>query len=111
MARMAQNQEEVAALAFTIGDRLRKAREVAGLKQDELASILGVARRSMNRWERGASVPRRPVLVSWALRCRVPYEWLVTGDVLANGPDGGGTMASHEGMPWRIRTPLVAAAA
>jgi len=107
IAGMASNQADMRALTFTMGDRLRKARELAGLKQEELAEILGVARMSMYRWERGVSVPRRPVLISWALRTGVPYEWLLTGELRANDPEPGQT----SWMSWYLHRPSVEGAA
>jgi transcriptional regulator with XRE-family HTH domain len=62
--------------AWTLGDRMRKAREHAGLKQSELAEEIGVGRSTIVTYETGKSQPPRPVLLSWALRCGVPFEWL-----------------------------------
>ena len=64
---------------WTLGDRMRKARETAGLKQTDMAEDLGIGRSSIINYESGRAQPPRPVLVAWALRCAVPYEWL-TGE-------------------------------
>jgi transcriptional regulator with XRE-family HTH domain len=61
---------------WTLGDRLRKAREHAGLKQTEMAEEIGIGRSSIINYESDKAKPPRPVLVAWALRCAVPYEWL-----------------------------------
>jgi DNA-binding XRE family transcriptional regulator len=61
---------------WTLGDRLRKARETAGLNQSELADEIGIGRTSVVNYESGRKMPSRPVLLSWALRTSVPYEWL-----------------------------------
>jgi transcriptional regulator with XRE-family HTH domain len=61
---------------WTLADRLRKAREHAGLEQRELATEIGIGRSTIVSYEAGRTVPHRPVLVSWALRCGVSYEWL-----------------------------------
>jgi len=61
---------------WTLGDRMRKAREHAGLKQAELAEEIGVGRTSIVNYESGSTTPSRPVLLSWALRCGVSFEWL-----------------------------------
>jgi transcriptional regulator with XRE-family HTH domain len=70
---------------------MRKAREHAGLKQSELAAEIGVGRSTIVTYETGRSQPSRPVLLSWALRCGVPFEWLA-----GTGPStwGGGRLAS-----------------
>jgi transcriptional regulator with XRE-family HTH domain len=64
---------------WTLGDRMRKARESAGLKQTEMAEEIGIGRSSIINYESDKATPPRPVLVAWALRCSVPYEWL-TGE-------------------------------
>jgi len=62
--------------AWTLGDRLRKAREHAGLKQTEMAEEIGIGRSSIINYEKNAAIPPRSVLIAWALRCGVDYEWL-----------------------------------
>ena len=61
---------------WTLGDRLRKAREFAGLQQTELAAEIGVGRSSIINYEKNHAQPPRSVLIAWALRCAVDYEWL-----------------------------------
>ena len=61
---------------WTLGDRLRKAREHAGLKQTEMAEEIGIGRSSIINYEKNAAIPPRSVLIAWALRCGVDYEWL-----------------------------------
>lgn len=70
---------------WTLADRLRKAREFAGLTQGELADEVGISRRSVSTYESGAQTPNRPVVLSWAMRCNVRMEWLVGDD----GPKPG----------------------
>lgn len=38
-------------------ERLKKARENAGLSQQEVADLLGITRQSISKWERGVSYP------------------------------------------------------
>jgi len=64
---------------WTLGDRLRKAREFAGLHATQLADEIGIGRNSVSNYENGHTKPRRPVLQAWAMRTGVDYEWLVTG--------------------------------
>lgn len=64
---------------WTVSDRLRKARECAGMEQAELAARVGIARNTVSNYERGATPPKRPVLLSWALACGVPLVWLQDG--------------------------------
>jgi transcriptional regulator with XRE-family HTH domain len=42
----------------SLGDRIRAAREAAGLSRDELASRAGVSSRTLGNWERGTVAPR-----------------------------------------------------
>jgi transcriptional regulator with XRE-family HTH domain len=42
----------------SLGDRIRAAREAAGLSQEELAQRTGVSQRTLGNWERGVSSPR-----------------------------------------------------
>lgn len=65
---------------WTMTDRLRKAREMAGLNQEELAEEIGIGRRSVVVYEKGEQSPPRPVLVSWALRTGVDLAWLIGDD-------------------------------
>jgi len=76
---------------FTIGDRLRKARQLTGLEQAEFAAEVGISRGTVRNYELEAVKPRRPVLVAWAFRTGVPLAWLETGARPAGptGPDQG----------------------
>ena len=68
---------------FHVGDRLQKAREAVDLSQQELADEIGVARRSITRWETTGSVRRSTILI-YSMRTGVPVEWIEHGTV----PDG-----------------------
>jgi transcriptional regulator with XRE-family HTH domain len=70
---------------FTLADRLRKAREVLGVDQAELAEILGVSRSSVSNAETGSAVPRRITMRAWAEATGVPLEWLTTGEWAPRG--------------------------
>ncbi len=72
---------------WTPGDRLRKARESQGLTQAQLADLIGVSQRTVARAEESTSehLPKRPVLVAWAIGTGVPLSWLMTG----TQPTGG----------------------
>ena len=64
---------------WTLADRLRKARGDAGYSQAELATVTGISRQSINRYETGRAVPDRPKLLAWATACHVDYGWLTGG--------------------------------
>jgi transcriptional regulator with XRE-family HTH domain len=65
---------------WTLGDRLRKAREASGLNQTELAEITGISRRSISKYELGEAEPRRPQILAWAMATGVATAWLEQGD-------------------------------
>lgn len=68
---------EVAAVpTWTLGDKLRKARETANLHQSQLAAEIGISTSSIRGYEHARRAPRRAVLEAWAARCGVPVWWL-----------------------------------
>ena len=89
---------------FTIHDRLRKAREAAGLDQVQLADIIGMSRTSVSNYETGVMAkPRKIVVNAWALATGVPVQWLETGVAPAPGDDGapaGGAGAGGGSRDW-----------
>lgn len=64
-----------------MGDRLRKAREDAGLSQSEMADALGVSRSTVSNAELGIRVPLKITMRAWAEVAQVPVEWLRTGHI------------------------------
>jgi HTH-type transcriptional regulator, cell division transcriptional repressor len=66
-------------LRLTTGERLARARKVAGFSQGEVAMRLSVDRRTIVRWETDVVVPSIPVMMAWATITEVPVEWLRTG--------------------------------
>lgn len=78
---------------FGLSDRLRKAREEAGIhEKQEFADLVGIHRDSVARYEAGKSVPRRPVLAAWAMATGVDLDWLTNGET---PPSGGGVLESR----------------
>ena len=82
---------------FSKNDRLRKAREIAGISQEEMAAAIGISRRSLSRYENHGGVPRSATLL-YSLRSGVPIEWIETGHAPESvgepqnpGPGGGGS--------------------
>lgn len=64
---------------WTMGDRLRKAREDAGLSQAELAEQIGISRNTVGNAELGDRTPLNVTMRAWAAVTGVPLEWLETG--------------------------------
>lgn len=70
-------QENAVIPEWSLGDRLRKAREHAGLSQTRLGAEIGVSLASVMRYETGKNIPRRPVLLLWALATGIDLNWLL----------------------------------
>ena len=83
---------------FTLGDRLRKAREIAGLEMRDLAERTGVHRQSIARYEQGAATPRRPVILIWAVETGVDYDWIMgtVSDEMSTHVDNSGRTTDLE---------------
>lgn len=65
---------------WTLQDRIRKAREHAGLKQEELAQAIGSTRQTLGRWENGSHTPTEKNLAALAEATGVPMEWFYQDD-------------------------------
>ena len=64
----------------TIGTRIREARENKELDQAKLASKLGVATRTLQRWEKGEQVPDALSVVKISEWTEANPHWLLTGN-------------------------------
>lgn len=64
---------------WTLGDRLAKARDEAGLTVQQMADRLGVNRNTITNYERGRSSVPKAVVISYALITDVPFEWFGEG--------------------------------
>lgn len=90
--------------AFTIGDRLRKAREKTGLDQGMFADEIGVSRGTVSNYERADTKEgmKRAYLTLWAMRADVPVEWLLSGrDDQGKPPEGDGLSRLTTKRAWR----------
>jgi hypothetical protein len=97
-----QSPKELNENPFHTGDRIRKARELAGFgtsRKTEFADLLGVDRGSLAKYEDGGKV-KRSVLISIAWNTPVNLDWLETGHgpVLkgGEGPEGGQSEISQK---------------
>lgn len=80
--RPEHGSNEPTAPTWTFGDRLAKARRLAGLTQAELALRLGVSRKTLVAWEHDATEPQKPLKVTATVAelAGVPQTWLIEGD-------------------------------
>ena len=61
------------------GKRIKHAREEMSLSTAQLASRIGIHRKTLECWENGGSEPRGYKLMKLAGVCQVPMIWLLTG--------------------------------
>jgi transcriptional regulator with XRE-family HTH domain len=73
---------------WTLSDRIKKAREVTGLSQKDLAEKTGISMSTISNYESGATSPRKAqiTLIAWATG--VDRGWLETGIATPTSPDG-----------------------
>lgn len=64
----------------TIGDRIREARENKGAEQATLSAKIGVATRTLQRWEKGEQTPDGLAITALAKATGVQPNWLLTGE-------------------------------
>ncbi|QIX28258.1 helix-turn-helix transcriptional regulator [Nocardioides sp. JQ2195] len=69
---------------FTMGDRLRKAREGTGLTTRQFAAVLGVSQSTITNAENCHTRTRRITLLMWSRVTGVPVMWLETGEAPDN---------------------------
>lgn len=62
---------------MVIGERLKMARKMAGMSQQELGEEAGVSRMSISKYERDINVPRSQVLINLAKALDVKIEYLL----------------------------------
>lgn len=71
--------------------RLALSLEAAGVEPEEMADALGVSRATIYNYMSGTRNPKLGMVKQWAMRCQVPWEWIVTGEL--PGPSDGGDTA------------------
>lgn len=75
---------------FELRHRLSLALEVGRVSPAAMAEELDVSETTIRNYRSGRTAPSRATLRVWALRCGVPFEWLVTGVIDVTDPDDGG---------------------
>ena len=61
----------------TIGDRLKELRQLKRLRQDQIATIIGVNKSAVSSYENGTRQPSYDILVSLAHLYRVSTDYLL----------------------------------
>ncbi|NSL86900.1 helix-turn-helix transcriptional regulator [Chitinophaga sp. Mgbs1] len=76
-----------------LNERILRARKERGLTQEELADLVGVTVRTIQRIERNESVPRSYTLKAIAAALNLPFETL-TADRMAEAPVPAGAVSA-----------------
>lgn len=70
------------ALEWDLGDRLHKALRIADLNVSEISAALGISRTTATKYLAGeVTRPKPAILMAWAMKTGVPYEWLRGSDL------------------------------
>ena len=85
------------------GERLKQARENAGLTQEELAERLGLSEQSIYYWEAGQHFPRPKHLRELIALLRTPADWLL-GEERRVGEDPAAYLAEEAELSFRAAT-------
>ena len=94
---------------WTIGDRLRIARESVTERQKDFAEISGIARGTISRYENDATRPKVVYVRQWALATGYSFEWLMTGTIPGHNPDGSPPVTGPATRGYRRHHRLIAA--
>ena len=79
---------------MTIGERIALLRKQAGLSQEKLASLIGVSRQAIGKWESNLSLPGIDNLQELAAVLHVSCDELITGSSsIGQNNDGNGQIA------------------
>ncbi len=65
---------------MTKGQRIQKLRTDASLSQEAFASMIGVSRQSVSKWEADKAFPEVDKLALIARQFGVSCDWLITGE-------------------------------
>jgi transcriptional regulator with XRE-family HTH domain len=81
---------------WTLGDRMGKALDHAGIGMQEMADYLGVSRTSVSNWIHGRVRPNQRTLLLWSMRTGVDLGWI------ARGTTTTGWLSSHNAQRGHI---------
>lgn len=70
---------------WTLGWKLKRALDFAGVSAQDMAAELGVHVATVSRWMNDRETPRRAYVMAWALRTGVPVSWFDGDDGDVNG--------------------------
>jgi transcriptional regulator with XRE-family HTH domain len=85
---------------WTVSDRFKRARILAGLDQAAVARALGVSRQAISSWEQGHTEPSASSFVRLARLTGQPLDWFADGVNAETAPAEAGAVSNvrHEGL-------------
>jgi transcriptional regulator with XRE-family HTH domain len=86
MHDMAEQASTAGIPTFEMRHRLSLALEASGVTAADMAVELGVSETTIRNYRAGRTTPNRSTLRVWALKCGVPLEWILTGEIDLRGP-------------------------
>lgn len=73
---------------------MRLALEASDIEPARMADELGVTPQTIHNYLRGSRTPILGVVKQWAAICRVPWQWIITGELPDDdNPNGGDVTA------------------
>lgn len=94
---------------WRVQDRLKRAREHAGLSQIELAQVIGISRATLGNAEQGVRELKRPTLIAISFATNVDLNWLETGETPGGNEPTGGEVVRHQGIEPRTHCLMMVA--
>ena len=76
-----QKRKVVRTMITTFGSRLKELRMERGIRQDDLAELMGVTFGTVSKWERDIRKPDLPMLDKLCEEFKVPLGYLLGEDV------------------------------
>lgn len=86
-----------------IGERLKKARERAGYKQNAIANWLGIHNSTLAKYESGDREVDNKTLLSLCEKYDITTEWLMTGSVESNPGNSSDQLQADPGVQFIMR--------
>jgi transcriptional regulator with XRE-family HTH domain len=100
---MRQEQASGNVPTFEMRHRLALALEAADVSNEQMADEVGKSVTTIRNYLSGRTHPGRAVVVTWALRCGVPFDWLAYG-IEADDPRDPSEQVKQS-FPWDYDEP------
>lgn len=75
---------------WTVGDRLRAARESITGDRKKFAEMIAISPDTIRAYERGESRPKAYIVAAWCLATGFDKDWILTGEKPSDDPNDGG---------------------